>query len=258
MQIYAFDIQGTLIPVTQAHRGNIYRCPECGERVQPRGGRFRRLHFYHLKSTSCRLHSKSLTHLHIQYALQQMLAPETTLLEHRFPQIGRVADVVWPAQRLIFEVQVSPISSAEVRQRNRDYQRIGYQVIWILHDRQFNRSHITAAEIQLRFSPHYFTNMSALGKGIFYDQYAVIRFKRRVKRSRPFPVRFKQVMPVNLKQLPRQFPVERKKWQLSFEGDLAFRRFTWEEGKRQRPSWVQRLFHLYQIFLHLLLEKTTY
>jgi competence protein CoiA len=154
--------------------------------------------------------------------------------------------------------KVSPISADEVQKRNRDYSRIGYKVIWILHDRQFNRSRMTAAETHLRHSPHYFTNINAFGKGIFYDQYALVRFKRRIKRSNRFPVRFKQVSPINFKQLPRQFPSERKKWDLCFAGDLVHRRFLWEGSEKKRFFLVQWLLHSYRILLHLLLEKTTY
>jgi competence protein CoiA len=258
MQIYAFNTRGLLLHVTQASRGTIYTCPECAAAVRPRGGGVRRLHFYHLQATSCRLHGKSITHLHIQYALQNMLAPEQVFLEHHFPQIGRRADVYWPAQKIVFEVQLSPISAEEVSARTRDYNKIGYQVIWILHDSRFNRTRMSDAEIQLRSSPHYFTNMTAFGKGIFYDQYAHIHNKVRQKRSNRFPVHFKNVIPVNLKQLPRQFPQERKKWPISFEGDLFNRAWNCKMPTKTFPSLLKWLGSLYRIIFHLLLEKTTY
>ena len=258
MQIYALDHMSRLVHTRAAVRGIKYTCPECHQEVRMRGGRVRRSHFYHPDATSCVLHGKSLTHIHIQCALQNMLSPEQVQLELRFPEIGRVADVVWPAQKLIFEVQVSPIKAEEVRARNRDYAKAGYRIVWILHDRRFNRSRFTAAEAALRFSPHYFTNMNAFGKGFFYDQYACCRFKRRRERSQRFPVCFKKLIPVNPKQLPRHFPEPRKHWPLSFEGDLFQRgSYYWLPPKR-RGFWARPFVNFYRLVYHLLLEKTTY
>lgn len=257
MQIYAFDSGGALTHTLQASRNASYQCPECSAPVRLRGGPLRKLHFYHLETSPCRLHGKSLIHLHIQYALQKRLGEGSVLLEHRFPEIRRVADVVWPSQKLIFEVQVSPISAAEIKERNRDYALAGYQVVWILHDRQFNRTQMTAAEIALRDSPHYFTDINRFGKGFFYDQYAARLFKRRIKRSRRFPIRIGNLSPVNLKQLPRHFPEERKKWNLSFEGDLMHHPCAWQEPEKKRVSIFQTLGRLYSVFFNLLLEKTT-
>lgn len=257
MQIYAIDSLDQIIHVARACRGKVYTCPECQKPIRLRGGRFRQLHFFHLEPTPCRLHSKSQTHLHIQHALQKMLAPERVLIEHRFPQIGRIADIVWPAQKLIFEVQISPISADEIRARNSDYRKAGYQVIWILHKGRFNRTRVTPAELALRGSPHYFTNINAFGKGFFYDQHATIYLKRRIKRSIPLPISFKRVFPVNMKQLPRQFPEERKKWGISFEGDLFHHPQLCNTSPRASSSWRHILLTPYRIVLHYLLEKTT-
>ncbi|MEM8728221.1 MAG: competence protein CoiA family protein, partial [Chlamydiota bacterium] len=61
------------------------------------------------------------------------------ILEKSFPEIHRIADVVYPPKKIIYEIQYSPITLKEVQQRNRDYATLGYTVIWILHDRHFNR-----------------------------------------------------------------------------------------------------------------------
>lgn len=258
MQIYAFNTQGTLLHVSQANRQAVYLCPECHREVRLRGGSLRRLHFYHPDATNCHLHGKSLTHLHIQYALQKMLTPETIFLEHRFPKIGRIADVVWPSKKLIFEIQVSPISREEVLSRNQDYRQEGYQVIWVLHDHQFNRFHLTDAEAHLRFSPHYFTNINAFGKGIFYDQYSFIRHRRRLKKTPRLPLLFKKVVSTREMQHSRQIPFDRKKWPIFFEGDLCHQGFTPTEDKKNLVSYIKIPLRLYRIILHLLLEKTTY
>lgn len=254
MQIYAVNSLGALLNAQTAKRGQAYQCPECQATVRVRGGRLRQLHFYHAGPTHCKLSGKSPTHLQIQLALQKMLAPQTVFLEHRFPQIGRIADLFWPDQKLVFEVQVSPISADEVYERNLDYQQIGLQVVWVLHDHHFNRSRLCSAEAYLRHMPHYFTNINASGRGIFYDQYVSIRFMRRIGARHRFPVTFKHVSLVHSKQFPRHFPVERKKWTLSFEGDLLQRGFSLQKSPF---SLAQALLRPYRILFHLLLEKTT-
>lgn len=255
MQIYAVNSLGALLNAQHAKRGEVYQCPECHTSVRLRGGHLRQLHFYHLNSTPCKLGGKSLTHLQIQYALQKMLGPDQVFLEHRFPQIGRIADLYWPSQKLVFEIQVSPISADEVKERNHNYCQIGLQVVWILHDRHFNRPRLSPTETYLRYSPHYFTNINALGRGIFYDQYVSTRFKRRLGARRRFPVKFTKITLVGDKQFPRHFPSERKKWNLSFEGDLLQRGFSIE--KSPFPL-IQTLIRPYRILFHFLLEKTTY
>lgn len=256
MQIYAYDAQGTLTGTMEADRRALYSCPECAAPLRLRRGPLRKSHFYHVKQTPCRQSGKSLTHLNIQYALQKQLLPETIYLEHRFPEIGRIADLFWPAQKLIFEVQVSPISAAEVKARNRDYHQIGFQVVWILHDRQFNRTQLTAAEAHLRFSPHYFTDMNGFGKGIFYDQYAKIHLRRRVVRGFHHPVSFLQPTPVDLKQLPRHFPEERRRWKISFKGDLFHQEHNWDSAL-QTKTFRLSLFSIYRFLINILLERTT-
>lgn len=256
MQIYGLDAHGKLIHALQAERQKSYQCPECSGLVRVRGGRFKHHHFYHVAHSACRLHGKSAVHLHIQLILQKMFTSETIHLEHRFPEIGRIADVVWMNQKLIIEIQVSPISAEEVAARNRDYNSIGYQVIWILHDRQFNRAQLSFAERHLRSSTHYFTNINRFGNGFFYDQYAEIHFKKRIRRSPRLSVDLTQFVFVNSKQLPRHFPQERKKWAFSFKGDLFHHPYAWEPTKRKRIRFFYPT-QIYRILLHHLLERFT-
>ncbi len=258
MQIYALDSENKLIHASHALREIKYQCPECKKELRIRGGYLRQLHFYHLEPSNCHHLAKSATHLHIQHALQKMLGEHAVLLEQRFPEIGRIADVVWPEKKLIFECQVSPISANEVRERNRDYQKLGFTVIWILHDRRYNRSHQTQAEAFLRTSPHYFTNMNALGKGTFYDQYASFQHRLRTRQSERLIVSFKEFTSLNLKQFPRQFPEERKKWAISFEGDLYHRGFQFKKRKRDFFKFLRWLGHFYKIIFRILLENSTH
>ncbi len=175
MQLFAFNKKNHLISATQAERKVNYFCRECGHLVRLRGGIHTQLHFYHLSSTSsCRLSQKSIIHIQIQNYLQSLLPLEEAVLERQFTEIGRIADLVWEPQKLVFEIQCSPISKEEVESRNNDYKSLGYKVIWIFHENRFNRWKASAAEIFLRNSPHYYTNIDRRGKGCIYDQIDVI------------------------------------------------------------------------------------
>lgn len=153
-----------------------YACLECGSIVRVRGGLHRQNHFFHIEPNRiCFLSGKSMAHLQVQCYLQRLLPEGECFLEHRFPEINRIADVVWVKQKFVFEVQCSAITAVEVSQRNQDYQSIGYQVIWIFHDQQFNQWRVSAAENSLYHYPHYFTNMGQSGSGIIYDQFSLIK-----------------------------------------------------------------------------------
>ncbi len=185
-----------------------------------------------------------ISHRIIQLTLKKALTPQEVWLEHSFPHISRIADVVWPSQKIIFEVQCSPISAKEIQARNRDYQKMGYSVIWILHDRCFNRTRLNAAEHFLRSHSHYFTNINAFGHGEIYDQFAQIRLGRRVKRSPRYPIILSKLS--RIEHVPHHFPKERKNWQFSFSNDFFH---------QASPQLTREPFRFYRTLFNLLLEK---
>ncbi len=226
MQLFARGHNDSVLPASRAAAGIDYKCLECGETVRVRGGKQRIRHFYHRRrSRRCRESGKSLTHLRIQQRLLELIP--TSQLEHPFSSINRIADVYWPKKNIIYEVQCSPITAEEVAARNADYNRLGLTVVWILHDRRFNRRHLTAAEHFLHDKPHYFTNIDSSGAGIFYDQ-KKISPQRRTRRFR-----------VQLDQ-----PLENGR----FAGDI-------EPLPRPKEPRAHRTFPLYQIIFRLILEK---
>lgn len=171
MQLFALNEQNKLVSILEASKQQDFFCLECGQAVRKRGGSFRKDHFYHSKpNPQCRQSGKSLEHLQVQLFLQNVIGTEQVTLEKRFDEISRVADVCWDKEKLIFEIQCSPIAAAEIHQRNHDYLSLGYQVVWILHDERYNQKHLSAAELYLLNHPHYYTNMDAEGLGIIYDQ----------------------------------------------------------------------------------------
>lgn len=189
MQLYASNSDGRTVPASTADKGTDYQCLECRGVVRLRQGPQRQPHFFHLSAPAhCRQHGKSLAHIQAQRFLENLFGSDQCQLERRFSEIDRIADVLWVPQRIIFEVQCSPITAAEVQQRNRDYASLGYQVVWLLHERQYNRRHISAAEMSLRHRPHYFIDINADGKGGVYDQYDRVQNGLRMDKLPPLPV----------------------------------------------------------------------
>ncbi len=189
MQLYALDEKGQWVEASKAIRAMDYRCVECQGVVRMRAGEFRQPHFYHLeRPESCRQAGKGIEHLQTQLYIKKLLPEGETHLEVRFPSINRIADVVWEKKRLVFEIQFSPISAEEVKARNQDYKRQGYEVVWILHDEQYNKPKVSGAEKFLFNKPHYFTNIDHEGEGLIYDQLSQVLRGRRVKSGEILPI----------------------------------------------------------------------
>jgi len=224
MQLYALDSLHQLISAPHAFKQSNYRCCECGGIVRVRCGLHRQPHFFHLKrSSSCRLSGKGMAHLQVQNRLFDLLPTGDCLLEKRFPQINRIADAVWESKKIIFEVQCSPITSEEVSQRIQDYQSIGYQVVWILHDREFNQHRLRSAELYLRSSPYFFTDIDSAGQGKIYDQFDLFAKGLRLKKMAPLPIDLTQPLPVPTSintTIPSMLQERLTTWPIHFQGDL--------------------------------------
>ncbi|GAB4186930.1 MAG: hypothetical protein Tsb0015_05120 [Simkaniaceae bacterium] len=187
MQIKALE-GSHFISANTAQRQKDYLCPECLQTVRLRKGPHRKPHFYHWNPTDqCYQSKKTMAHLQTQYYLEALF-PQEIFLEYPFKDIGRIADAYLPKHHIVFEVQCSFISLKEVKRRNFDYSRLGIKVVWILHDRKYNRRKVSSAEDFLRKYPSYFTNMNDRGEGIIYDQFEIIYRGIRMYRSRRFPV----------------------------------------------------------------------
>lgn len=271
MQIFALDKNGKRLSVFFADRKKNYICHDCQGILRLRGGKRRQLHFYHINpSFSCSQSGKSSEHLATQLHIQKILSSDAAILEYKFPSIGRIADVAWISRKIVFEIQCSSISVEEVEKRNIDYASIGFHVIWILHDRTFNRLRLSSAEEFLISSPHYFSNLNAQGKGMIYDQLAFIRNGRRLQRTFPLPidVHLPRILSIQ-KQFPRQlqpFLKERYSWPYFFKGDALDRAFSLQLPDSFFNFKSQNIFHfikgecfgLFRTLLNALLKKTTF
>ena len=268
MQLIASDGRSH-VSALRAEKGKDYVCPECGSLLRLKSGPSKQRHFFHpARSLRCRQSEKSLEHLHLQMRLEALTGGE---VECPFPAINRIADVAWHKRKIIFEIQCSPIALEEVKARNEDYRSAGYEVIWILHDKRFNRANVSASEHYLRSIPCYFTNCNRDGKGVVYDQFEVLKDSRRLFKGPSIAVDLlKLASPPEISPdgLPNVLLRRLKSWKWHAENDLLGRfitapskqmlqieaRFLKEE--LVRLPWHKLLAGTYRSLLDFLLKKS--
>ncbi|MCB1106969.1 MAG: hypothetical protein KDK76_02615 [Chlamydiia bacterium] len=182
-----------------------------------------------------------LSHRAIQKVMVEHLPEAVT--EHRFPSIQRIADVVYFPKKIIFEVQCSPISLGEVQRRNRDYSSLGFTVIWILHDRIYNKKIITPAELYLRQNLSYYTSITPFGHGFFYDQLDFFKEMERVYQSAPYLL--KDLLPRPLTKTPLLFPRKLKRRPFYLPGDATdllikenLGKWAWKIERKLFQKWT--------------------
>jgi hypothetical protein len=247
---FAFNSQGLILSISRAQKGEAYTCIECKKILIPKL-KAKTPHFAHAKEGACRRGaSVSRAHLSTQRFIQQKFPRGTCFLEHPFPKIGRIADVYIPSKKWVFEIQCSPMKSVELERRTEDYAQLGIRVIWILHTQRYTPERPNSLQKSLQHLPHYFSSIEKEGVGNIFD-YHPSTFLR---------------LPVNLalckiRRVAPFFPkhpleeLRRKKWGLSFQGDLLD---CLDKGlvpalpipsRRFQTSWIRRLLH------HLLRER---
>lgn len=239
MALYARGPKGYIF-CKDALKEKTYSCIECGSPLKLRPGRYFP-HFYHVtQSKTCRLHSKSEDHLIVQLQLKKILSGEIIDLEKPFLNINRVADLVWERRKLIFEIQCSTLNFTEIDQRIFDYAQKGYNVIWLLDDRVFNRKNLLFLEERARLKGAYFFKFSKL-RSFFYDQFELFYKDKRVKKGKPLLIDLKYP-----KQPPKQTPSSKIPLFLSqriamcriyFAKDLIDRAFTYGEKGFGMTYW---------------------
>lgn len=199
MALYAIDRDDVLF-AGDAEKGKTYRCLDCLGPVKQRQGKNRFPHFYHIRSTArCRLHSKTEDHLRAQLQLKNHFASSALQIERPFSQIDRIADVCWEDEKIIFEVQCSAIAFKEVELRVKDYESLGYSVVWLLDDKRYNKQILRPAESHLRTLSCYYLSIRRELNLEIYDQFEIFAHNRRVKKGKRMPIDLTQpVRPSNL------------------------------------------------------------
>ncbi len=226
-----------VISAWDAEVGKTYQCLECKAQLKLRKGKKTFPHFYHLsKSPSCRLYSKSERHLLIQLQIQKNLPQGETSLEKPFPSIHRIADLCWEAKKIIFEVQCSLISEQETKDRMQEYRSLGYEVIWILDDKLFNKRALRTAEKFLRHNTSYFVSTNFF----FYDQLELFLRRKRIKKGWKTGVDFSKIF-FTKKTQPTQIPSPLSK---RISNNLVFFEGDWIS---RANDLKETLFHWYKM-----------
>ncbi len=274
MSLVAFDSNSQLTEAKWAKKQRNYYCVECKDVVRVRGGPYRQCHFYHVHPTHCRQNQKGIVHYRLQWYFLDSLPTEDCKIEHPFPSVGRIADVAWFSKKIVFEIQYSPISAEEVFSRNRDYRQEGWEIVWILHDRRYNQFRLTAAEMALRSSSYYYTNMDEKGKGCIYDQFDVWKSGFRYGKMSSLPIDINEPFVIPGQRFSLAFLQERaNKWKMAFSGDLSHiylnrqkeiylleagrleRKFLSQDKKNRFFRWKPWVRNLYQTFFRSILER---
>ena len=163
----------------------------------------------------------------MQHHLYALLPRGETSIEKAFPEVGRIADVVWEEEHIVFEVQCSPISVEEIQRRNNDYASIGYRVVWLLDMRRFCKKKLSASEIFLQDHVHYRFSLAAYGRGAIYDScYIAIGGIRHVLISGALvditkPVALDAATKAPYAATPKSLRRRITMWSLCFSGGLA-------------------------------------
>ncbi len=228
MQLYAIGENGSVF-VGSAEKGKEYFCGDCNGSLRMRGGRIRQKHFYHVRKTlTCSQAKKSFAHLQMQYYLLQILPKNDVEMEKKFPSIKRIADVAWFSEKIVFEIQCSFISLKEALTRCEDYHSLGYRVVWLLHDRFFNKRKIKESELFLRDNSAYFFRIFSKQNPLIYDQWELVKNFYRIFQSKEFSLSLNrpQKTPIlsekEQKKLPK-FLLSKLRQKVFFQGDLLYR-----------------------------------
>lgn len=193
MSLYAVN-EDDLIDAIDAEPGKIYWCLDCFGPVKRRKGKRSFAHFYHLKTApTCRLHSKTEDHLLAQLQIQKLFPEGEVQLERPFPEISRIADACWEKEKIVFEIQCSPITEKEGERRISDYRSIGYETVWLLDDKRYNKRVVRPAEEYLRRHCTYYLSIKQALFPTCYDQFEIFSEGRRVKKGKPLLVDLQKI-----------------------------------------------------------------
>lgn len=120
-----------------AMKGDYYFCPECKDEVIFKLGRTVTPHFAHKPGSTCAYaEGESAAHLAMKATMARFLPEDIVQVE--VPMLpGHRADLLVPAARIVIECQASKIQAGEWERRTRDYNRMGYAVLWVWDIKRF-------------------------------------------------------------------------------------------------------------------------
>jgi len=93
-------------------------------------------HFYHAADSVCHYEQESWEHLEIKYLVYRICQAENweTYVEFPSPDRNWISDVyaTRDGRRVVFEIQISPISLHDLEERDRKYRAKGIESYWLL------------------------------------------------------------------------------------------------------------------------------
>jgi competence protein CoiA len=251
VQLFAKGLNESCISAEEALKGVDYSCIECNSIVRLRGGSKKQLHFFHLQAQqACSLHGKSMEHLQTQLYFQKMIGEENCFLEFPRKEIGRIADILWEKEKIVFEVQCSYILAEEIAQRNRDWLLLGYRVVWILHLRRYGKTKQSEAEKYLEGKPHYYTDMDQNQLGDVFDQEFFYLKGYLLHKTAPSKIEVASIF----RDKKSAF---RPLWPFYFKGDFIDTNYTPPFIERMKKKNIYDLIKKKYIFLLDILLKNT-
>ena len=130
--LVASDPTGNRVVAWEAEKGQDYTCPECVKDLVLKQGPIICDHFAHRRDQTCGYgEGESAQH---EYAKRQ-LTRWWPSIELEVPGIapGRRADAVLVSgsRRFVIEIQATPISVTEWRERTADYEQAGVPLLWV-------------------------------------------------------------------------------------------------------------------------------
>ncbi len=115
----------------------------CGAPGHLRSSKNGTRHFYHAVDAGCSYEQESAEHLAIKYLIYRACKAEgwDACVEHPSPDRTWISDVCAQkdSRTVVFEVQISPISSPDLEARDRKYRDAGVESYWLL-DNYLGRS----------------------------------------------------------------------------------------------------------------------
>ena len=126
----------------------VYSCPACQGRVALKNGNIIRKHFAHRSLKQCQFYSEneSAEHLNLKASFYVWAKKNHPVAVERYLlPIQQITDV-FVGDKLALEIQCSSLSAGRLRERTNNYQKQGYQVIWILGRKLWLKEQLTALQ----------------------------------------------------------------------------------------------------------------
>lgn len=123
-----------------------YYCPACLEKLMIKAGRLNAPHFAHYPASECQLFSEAESPAHRKGKLFLAdYSQKTVGLEVYLASIQQIPDLL--LEKLVIEVQYSPLSMQRFIERNTGYWQAGYQVWWLLGGQMRPLSKLTSRQL---------------------------------------------------------------------------------------------------------------